>query len=370
MLKFKRNIMRVSAVRNHQISFKSAACQKVARDVADIILSYRRPLVKETPTSQSREYLTSYVAQKILPSIKKERPIPIVILGFPMKSASKQKVISPHADRGEYESFEHIKDLTQRIRGIYPAGSDFRIFSDGRVFVGTIYKANDSNVSTYLKDCKGMLRRQNATDIKIYSAEDFYTGPYDKVRQNLFSDFPVTREEIRQKLSKTPESRDYLTNMSIFYVNDMRGADPSISVRQAKKRATDIAEGVVQTSASYDKMIRSIYGDDYVRLSVHPYPAINPSNKIGMFLNKEHTQCPTPWHSAPVRITSSDGKEHFIFEKKSAIEKTGSELIPDSDGKGAFFQYPEHLSYDFSLSFKENIQKLASEGKISQQTNS
>ena len=123
MLKFIRNIMRVSAVRNHQISFKSAACQKVARDVADIILSYRRPLVKETPTSQSQEYLTSYVAQKILPSIKKERPIPMVILGFPMKSASKQKVISPHADRGEYESFEHIKGLTQRIRGIYPAGS-------------------------------------------------------------------------------------------------------------------------------------------------------------------------------------------------------------------------------------------------------
>ena len=362
--------MKISAVKNHQISFKSAACQKVAHDVAELILSYRRPLLSETPSLQKQEYLISYVTQKIMPSIKKERPIPMVILGFPMKSASAKKVISAHADRGEYESLEHIKGLTQRIRDIYPAGSDFRIFSDGRIFVETIYKANDSNVSTYLKDCKKILRSQNASDVKIYSAEDFYTGSYDKVRQNLFSDFPVSREDVHKKLMQTKETRDYLTNLSVFYANDMRGADPSLTVKQAKARAKDIAEGVIQTSSSYDKMIRNIYGGDYVRLSVHPYPSINPDNKIGFFLNKDFLQEPTPWHSAPVRITSPEGKEHFIFEKKSVIESTGSELIPDKDSKGAYYQYPEHLPYDFSLSFKENFKKLVSDGKIVIQNNS
>ena len=104
-----------SLTTDKNIAFKSLGTQKIAKQVSDIILSYRRPFKQETLGRTEYQHLTDVITQKITPSIEKGEPIPIAIIGFSLKSPSPLKTISAYADRAEFETIEHLKTITDEI---------------------------------------------------------------------------------------------------------------------------------------------------------------------------------------------------------------------------------------------------------------
>ena len=345
--------MNVSSI---NISFKSAASIETAKKVADVILQYRRPFQKETLSKSDYAYLNEVISKKIAPSIDKANPIPVTIVGFSMKSPNKQKTISDFADRTEYETLEHLNNLTKKIKEVYPYGSDFKIFSDGRLFVGTIYGSSDDAVTKYIKTNKEFLNKLGTDEIKILSIDDFYHNTGDNLRKDLFSDFPIDKEKLIASIETDSFLRLYRQYMRDFYAKDIHTIDPKISCKESRKIGDKIALGVICAAESYDRFINSLYNQPYLRLSVHAKPVYDIKNKIGIFLNKLKENFPTPWHSAAVKITQKDGNEIFIYEKKSLLEKAHCQFIPNIEGKGAYYIFPSDKKYDFSKSFKENLQ--------------
>ena len=340
---------------NKNISFKSIVSQKIAQNVADIILSYRRPFQGDELTRSDYSYLSDNISKKILPSIEKAEPVQIAIVGFSMKSPNKKKVISDIADRAEYETLEHLQNLTKKIKSVYPYGSNFKIFADGRIFVGTIFGSSDEAVTKYVASSKDILKKQEQKEIQILSLDDFFEGTNDEKRNTLFSEFSADKEKIREITMTDKFFKTYKQYMRDFYAKDIHSVNPEISCKKSRQLGDEAAFGVICAASAYDEFINSLYKKPCLRLSVHSKPVYDTQDKIGIFLNKLKKNFPTPWHSAAVRITDKNGDSIFLYEKKQLLEKAGCEFVPDTDGRGAYYIFPSNKKYDFSKSFKENL---------------
>ncbi|MBQ7450659.1 L-tyrosine/L-tryptophan isonitrile synthase family protein [bacterium] len=346
--------MRVISLKEN-ISFKSTTTQKVAQNVADVILSYRRPFQGDTLTRSDYSYLSDNISKRILPSIDKSEPLQIAIVGFSLKSPNKKKVISDIADRAEYETLEHLQELTKNIKSVYPYGSNFRIFADGRIFVGTIFGSSDDAVTKYVSSNKDILKKQSQKEIQILSLDDFFEGTNEEKRVMLFSEFPTDKEKIRNMIKTNSFFRTYYQYMRDFYAKDIHSINPEISCKKSRQLGNEAAFGVICAAESYNQFINSLYKEPFLRLSVHSTPIYDTQGKIGIFLNRIKKNLPTPWHSAAVKITDKDGNAIFLYEKKARLEKAGCYFIPDTDGKGEYYLFPPDKKYDFSKSFKENL---------------
>lgn len=352
--------MKVSSV-NKNLSFKSTASQKIAQKVADVILSYRRPFQNDSLSRSDYSYLSGIISQRITPSIDRAKPIPIGIVGFSMKNPNFQKVISESADRAEFETLEHLNNITREIKSVYPYGSDFRIYADGRIFVGEIYGSTDKSVSRYVETNKKLLKKIQPDKMKLLSIDDFYSPHGEISRMGLFKEFPVNKDEMEAIINSDPFLKIYRQYMRDFYAKDIHAINPKISNKKSREMGDGVAMGVICAAESYNRFINSLYKEPYLRLSVHSKPVFDKQGKIGIFLNKLKANLPTPWHSAAVKITKDNGEECFIYEKKSLLEKAGCIFTPDTDGKGAYFTFPHGKKYDFSKSFRENlVQNFAS----------
>ena len=345
---------------DRKISFKSIASNKVAQKVSDVILSYRRPFQGDVLSRSDYSYLSKIISEKIKPSINAAEPIPIGIVGFSMKSPNSKKVISQIADRAEFETLEHLSGITKEIKAVYPYGSDFKIFADGRIFVGTIYGSTDSAVSKYIKTNQNFLKKIQTDEIKLTTLDDIYGSDGNISRMRLFKEFPVNKEEMEAKTKNDLILKKYRQYMRDFYAKDIHAINPSISCKNSRLLGDEVAFGVICAAESYDKFIQSLYKKPFLRLSVHAKPVFDTQGKIGIFLNKLKGNFPTPWHSAAVRITDDNNVSHFVYEKKNLLEKAGCEFIPNTDGKGAYYVLPQGKKYDFTKSFKENFVALFS----------
>ena len=323
------------------MSFKSLAVQKMAQSISDIVLSYRRPFKQETFGRTEYKYLTDLVAQKITPSIKRGQPIPIAIVGFSLKSPSPLKTISAHADRAEFETIEYLKNMTDEISKIYPYGTDFKIFADGRLFVDKIYSATDEKVTKFVTGCKKFFDKIHSANLTFVGIDDFFSGNYQQKRNTLFNEFSIKHTWLNNMIQKDAFFKNYWRFMRDFYAKDIRAISPEKSIKNSKVLGGEIAKEIILASASYDKFINSLYKDPYLRLSVHAKPIYDVEKKIGIFINKlKNPQMPTPWHSVAVKISGGDKGESFVYMKKILAEKMGCSFVPDLDGKGAYFSYP------------------------------
>ena len=178
--------MNILPVNKTTTSFKGSPAQKIADSVADIFIGYRRPFKDERIIYTDMHYLHNRIASEVLPFIQKEEKIPVVLVGFSMKSPSPLKTIAQNADRAEFETLKHLNNITQQISKSYPTGSDFKIYTDGRFFVGSIVGSTDEAVTKYIAKLKDFLSKLNSKDIKLITPEDYYQGTPSQIRKQLF----------------------------------------------------------------------------------------------------------------------------------------------------------------------------------------
>lgn len=320
--------------------FKPNPVLQTASKIADIVLEQRRPMKNETFSKEDFSYLKNRVAKQVVPFVDKGQKIPIILVGFPMKSPSPLKTISSQADRAEFEAIRHLDKFTKNIKEVYPTGSDLKIYSDGRAFVGTIVGSSDEKVTQYVQGLRKFLKLQKTQDIEIISPEDFSPDKNVKsAREFLFSKFPVKKDELNQLLQKDLFLQEYRRFMRDFYAKDIRAQVPEMSIKQSKKLGAEVALGVISAAQSLDRYVKSIYGDAMLRISVHAKPVHDLYNKIGIFLNAAKSNCPMPWHGAAIKNINDNGESVFTYEKKCKLEKMGAHLIPDLDGKGAYYSF-------------------------------
>ncbi len=336
-------------------TIKSNPYAKTAIKIADEVLALRRPFRGERFTNSDYSYLQTRIATRALPFIQRDEKLPVVIVGFSLKCPSPLKTISQNADRAEYEALSHLNNFCEKLTDAYDVGTDFKIFTDGRIFVDTIIGATDERVSNYNQELRSFLTKLKSKDIEIIAPEDFYKTTPQKARLQLFTEFPVNRAEMDVLLEKDAFLKEYKTQMRDFYAKDIRSQNPNLSIRQSKKQGLDVAMGVICAAESLRRYIHSVFNGSMMRLSVHAKPVFDFNNIVGIYLNSLKANCPMPWHGAAIKISQIDGSEKFIYEKKSLLEKCGCELIPNLDGKGEYYQFPDKFNYNPHLSFKENI---------------
>lgn len=336
-------------------TIKSSPFSKQAVAVADTILGVRRPFKNEVLTKSDYLNLRERIANQSLSFIQKDEELPLVLIGFSLKSPSPLKTLSPYADRAEFEALKHLSSITEKIRGIYDVGAAFKIYADGRIFVDTIIGATDDRVTKYLQGLRGILARLNSKNVDIIAPEDFYRTTVQNSRKQLFEDFPVSKDEILSELENDIFLKEYKTFMRDFYAKDIRAQKPELSIRQSRRIGEDVALGVICAAESLGRYVKSVFGDKMIRLSVHAKPINDIYNKVGIYLNSLNSNCPLPWHGVAVRIPQRDGTEKFIYEKKQILDSIGARLCTDSDGNGAYYELPDSFNYKPQLSFKENI---------------
>jgi len=320
---------------NNDISFKSLASEKIARDVGKYVLGFRRPFKNEVLSKESKEYLLSIIAEKSLPFINKEEPIPMTIVGFSMKCPSPLKVISQNADRAEFESLKHLNNFTSEFSEIYKPGAKLDIFADGRMFAKSIIGFTDEKITQYVSQLKTFLKNFQLTKLQIHTPEDYISGNFDEIRSRMVKEFPANR----QKINADTFTQEYRRFMRDFYAKDIRAQDKSISIKESKKMGEQVADEVISAANTYSDFVKSLYPEGMIRLSVHGKPFDNGEKKIGIFLNSQKSNCPMPWHSAAFKVDSKNKDDIFLYEKKIILEKSGAKLMPNEDGKGCFYGY-------------------------------
>ena len=208
--------------------------------------------------------------------------------------------------------------------------------------MGTIYGSSDDAVTKYTNSNKDFLKILSNNEIKICSPDDFYDSKGEISRMGIFKEFPVDKTKIEAEIETDEFLKKCRHYMRDFYAKDIHAINPRISCRESRRLGDEIALGVICAAESYDRFINSLYKSPYLRLSVHAKPVYDKKGKIGIFLNKLKENFPTPWHSAAARITKDDGSEFFIYKKKSILEKLGCKFVPNKDGKGAYYEFPQN----------------------------
>jgi len=348
---------------NNQISFRGNPSKKLADCVADIFMSYRRPFKSESVTQSDIKYLHNRISSEILPFIERGEQIPVVLVGFSMKSPSPLKTISQNADRAEFETLKHLDNITKKVSSVYPEGSDFQIYADGRIFVNSIVGSSDGAVTKYVAQLRNFLKKLGSKDIKLIALEDYYKGDYNGIRKQLFSDFFVDRQKMEQDIEHDPFLKEYKTFMRDFYAKDIRAIDPSKSIRQSRREGAEVAMKVICAAESLDRYIKSVFNGKMFRISVHAKPVYDLYNKVGIYMNAMKKNFAMPWHTAALRTKLPDNSDCFIYEKKFLLDKAGYSIVPDLDGKGVYYELPEGFNHNPNLSFKENLllnQKVSS----------
>jgi hypothetical protein len=80
-------------------------------------------------------YQYEHVNRDVAPFLRQQRPIDVVLLGFPVKQClNRLKASGPLPDLAELGGLARLRELQRSVRAVYPPGLRFRILTDGRHF--------------------------------------------------------------------------------------------------------------------------------------------------------------------------------------------------------------------------------------------
>lgn len=254
---------------------------------------------------------------KVERHITRRMPVRMCLPAFPCKSTNTDKVASDLPDGAEFEALAKLLSFCAQVRGVYNAGCEITIVSDGHVFsdcTGT----DDDKVTEYNSHLKMMLElvRSEASyyhdDIKFYDLGDLMLGSYDRRREvaGLFSgqlhavDHPVRtrvkpdndlcrmflvatcappRSIVQDLIKQVPEHpttalyRGFTRFMmqDLAFHPDVRGR----TVSQRKKMAERAALEMIRRNQAYSRLVEVLL-PDHIRLSIHAHDNRGPKFAI------------------------------------------------------------------------------------------
>jgi hypothetical protein len=80
-------------------------------------------------------YQLDDLTRDVLPFLRQERPIEVVLLGFPVKQClNRLKAFGPLPDLAELGALARLRELNDAVRAVHPPGLHFNVLTDGRHF--------------------------------------------------------------------------------------------------------------------------------------------------------------------------------------------------------------------------------------------
>lgn len=295
-----------------------------------ILAPHRRIPSSEAQTRKLSEF-SSAITDTVDQFVKDGKKIRMVMPAFPQKSPVREKTLGDKPDMAEIISLQHLNDLCEQIKAVYPTGAEIVIYNDGFSFDGVLppnwtKKKRDH----YIEELQRLIQVHGLSNISLIDLSNHHID---------LTPYTEAEESFRARIQNPKTSSDY-DNLELhrgikrfFYDELLLDKTRTISKAQAERQASTIGCGLARASAAMSKLISHLE-PGVLRLSCHPKSA--DSEKIGIWFNKDHSPGGSPWHNATV-FESKNGKCVASFMKTSEANKQGHRLHADKAGRPSHF---------------------------------
>jgi pyoverdine/dityrosine biosynthesis protein Dit1 len=293
--------------------------------ILDIFQGYR---MAPTPNDVYESVGRSILADKLDSQISQGKVIDFVMLGFPFKSLSPNKVLGKLPDMGEDLTLKTFADFNYHVKSVYSPGVQISIASDGFIF-SDLLGEQDSVVKQYLDVSKDM-GVSNKAPMQWLTLDDFYTGnSIDSKRERIMSQFGITDEALTAEILTNPDVNYLYKGMTIFMTQELEWKNDYPSKSQLQKRAKALTRQMMMRNEAWSNLVK-IEFKQAIRLSMHP--SVNNGNKYSFQLIPGKNAHHSAWHSV---VVESSG-EHITMHKNEAVA-AGYELV-NKYGRPYYFQ--------------------------------
>lgn len=299
-----------------EITFSSPE-RKLAFAILNVVFKYRRSL---EDAHEQRHYCDDCQyphLDRIEAAIQAGRRIHFVLPAFPAKSPNLKKVLGTLPDRAEQIALDFLSRLCGEVTGLYSAGAQITICSDGRVF-SDVVGLRDDDVSAYQAEI-GLLANERGGLLQLFALDHVISGNnFDAMRQELVQSYGDKVEDIRQAVKTSEREKILFNGIERFLFEDFLETRPDLSRNKVRQLAHESAYVVVQRSHAWSALVESRF-PEAVRLSIHPQPCHH--TKLGIQLVPSKDNWITPWHG--VAVQTADG---FKLMKRREAEESGAVL--------------------------------------------
>lgn len=292
------------------------------------VLMRRRRVLPGVPRTPSEAALALHLP-RVAAFVSRGAPIQLALPAFPAKSPSPAKVLGKHPDMAEQLGLESLARLLDEIAAVYPPGAELVLCSDGGVFADLV-GVSDADVARYRRGIEAMIAEIDDERIRFFGLEDALGSRTPSTsRAELVARYAASESSLRERAASTPALAATIDGIHRFLVDDLRGADPTLSRSQAQKRARPLAYEVVRRSEAWGRLVAAAF-PDALRLSIHPQPDV--SEKIGVHLIETDDAWLTPWHGVALREN-----DRFRLVRRADAEASGAVLV-EEDGAPSYME--------------------------------
>ena len=309
----------------------------------------RSPAHGDLYHQQGRHILIEQLQHAIL----NNRPIELLVPGFPCKSPNLNKVCGKLPDAGELYALEYLNSVCREISLIYQHGCHLRLWSDGRIFADLIGVPRE-DIARY----ESLLRSHTHTMTHIaWDNLDQYITSEDQVSDDLVNNYATRSFDVDHWLAKSDNNRKQFLHMKSFMSSDLTHTKiiDHLSTEEEKQTEIDsIVRMMIKRNDALTNLLKQHY-PHHIRLSVHQHSNngdkftihLLPSTRQQTSEQPEGHPLRTPWHHVPV--IQIDGTLHLIPHQQIDLQ---SQHLPlrCNDHIWCFFQLPQPLtSFSSSL---------------------
>lgn len=301
---------------------KNDAILSVSTQIYKILDHHRIPYDIDKHSMDLTADTTPQIAQGIDQSIHniayfvgKNRPITMLLVGFPFKSSNREKkVIGSLPDMAERKSLEYLQAMLNEIKTVYSPGASILIFCDGIPFA-ELFGISNATVIAYEKALRLLVA--DLPDITLYTSEDMLkthklTSSSEIIK--FIDQFEPSDKQFRAELKSIPETAlkrfilefDYPQGQLLLKQHTLEDIAISLLAREMRLRTY---------------LAKEFPSPEFFRLTVHFSPDV--SKKFGIRLSPKSDI--TPYHG--VLVQEADGSWFIRFKKD--IDKTKYQLKKD-----------------------------------------
>ncbi len=238
-------------------------------------------------------------------------------------------MLGKRPDMAEQLGLEALARVLDEIGDVYAPGAELVLCSDGGVFADLV-GVSDADVGRYREGLEALIDEIDPERIRFFGLEDALGAAKPAAaRAQLVERYGASLEALRERAASVPSIAATIDGIHRFLVDDLRGAEPTLSRSQAQKRARPLAYEVVRRSEAWGRLVAAAF-PDALRLSIHPQPDV--SEKIGIHLIETDDAWLTPWHGVALR----EG-ERFRLVRRADAEARGA-VIVEEDGRPSYME--------------------------------
>lgn len=144
-------------MKNQQFTIQMEQVAEIGRRIMAVLMQFRRiTRDEEACAGATCQACVAPHWDKIIATVRQNKPIRLVLPAFPGKSPNPAKVLGSLPDMGEQLALEFLNTLCHKMGEFYPPGAQVILCSDGRVFSDVI-GMSDALVSAYQRELIQMI---------------------------------------------------------------------------------------------------------------------------------------------------------------------------------------------------------------------